>query len=171
MNWYRVRMLLLFASAVVAIMVFSRMSAYSLFVLAFGASIMLLAFAIYYRPAALFGLLLVAISATMSVEVDTLIESAPLMTALFGVVLPMTFLTLFALSVEGHGEVGYVQRRPALVGAAYVAGCLLSVPAIIALTALVFPHMSLRFYGMTEISILLMFSAVVAVALTSRGLE
>jgi hypothetical protein len=153
MNLYRARMLLMFSASVVAILVFSRMSAYSLFVLAFGASIMLMAFAIYYRPAALFGMLLVAISATMSMEV------------------PMTMLTLFALSCESHGEVGYVQRRPALVGASYIVGCLLSVPAVIAATALFFPHMSLRFYGMTEISILLMFSTVVAVALTSRGPE
>jgi hypothetical protein len=171
MNLYRARMLLMFSASVVAILVFSRMSAYSLFVLAFGASIMLMAFAIYYRPAALFGMLLVAISATMSMEVDTLIETAPLMAASVGLVVPMTMLTLFALSCESHGEVGYVQRRPTLVGASYIVGCLLSVPAVIAATALFFPHMSLRFYGMTEISILLMFSTVVAVALTSRGPE
>jgi hypothetical protein len=171
MNRSRLRMLLLFSSSIVTILVFSRMSSYSLFVLAFGAFIMLLAFASYYRPAALFGLLIVAISATMSMEIDTLIETAPLMTALVGLLIPMTLLTLFALSSESDGEDGYVQRRPALVGAAYTGCCLLSVPIVIAATGLVFPNMSLRFFGMTEISILLMFSAVLAIVLTSREPE
>ena len=171
MNTSRPRMLLMFSTSIVAILVFSRMSSYSLFVLAFGAVIMLLAFVSYYRPAALFGLLIVAISATMSMELDTLIETAPLMTALVGLLLPMTLLTLFALSSEGDGENGYAQRRPALVGVAYTGGCLLSVPVSIAAIGLVLPNVSLRFFGMTEISILLMFSAVLAIALTSREPE
>ena len=171
MNRFRMRMLLMFSTSIVAILVFSRMSSYSLFVLAFGALIMLIAFASYYRPAALFGLFIVAISATMSMQIDTLIETGPLIAVAVGMLIPMTLLTLFALSSESDGENGYLQRRPVFVGAAYIGCCLMSVPVVIAVTGLVFPHMSLRFYGMMEISILLMVSAVLAIALTSRDPE
>ncbi|MBU1158518.1 MAG: hypothetical protein KKE24_04185 [Candidatus Thermoplasmatota archaeon] len=171
MNRFRMRMLLMFSTSIIAILVFSRMSSYSLFVLAFGALIMLIAFASYYRPAGLFGLFIVAISATMSMQIDTLIETGPMIAVAVGMLIPMTLLTLFALSSESDGENGYFQRRPVFLGAAYIGCCLLSVAVVIAITGLVFPHMSLRFYGLMEISILLMVSAVLAIALTSRDPE
>ena len=63
MNGPRLRMLLVFAASMVLILVFSSMNVYTLFFTALGGGIMLLAFFSYYRVAAVFGLLLVAISA------------------------------------------------------------------------------------------------------------
>jgi hypothetical protein len=168
MNGHRIRMLAVFAASMVLILVFSSMNFYTLFFVALGGGIMLLAFFSYYRAAAVFGLLLVAISAGASSEISTLTEAAPLFTAVVGLIIPVIGLTLFALSSEFEGGHRFRQRAPVVVAGSYVAACLASVPVTVIAVGLMAPSLTSRIPGFVEMAFVLLVASVGATILTIR---
>jgi hypothetical protein len=168
MNGLRVRMLLLFAASMILILVFSSMNVYTLFLVAVGGGIMLLAFFSYYRVAAVFGLLLVAISAGASSEISTLTEAGPLFTAVVGLMIPVIGLTLFALSSEFEGDHRFRQRKPVIVAGSYAAACLAVVPASVAVVGVLIPSLTSRIPGLVEMAFVLLVASVGATVLTIR---
>jgi hypothetical protein len=171
MNHFRVRLLLQFSASFVLILVFSSMNAYTLLLAAIGGGIMLLAFFSYYRPGAVFGLLFVSISAAWSVDVETLVEIGPIMTAFVGLMLPLAGLIMFALSSEVEIRSARRQKKPLLVSSAYGALCLLSVPITVVVLAAVLPNLTASFSGLTEAAIVLLFVSVGATLLTAREMK
>ena len=168
MNGPRVRMLLVFASSIALILVFSSMNVYTLFFTALGGGIMLLAFFSYYRVAAVFGLLLVAISAAASSEVTTLTEAGQLFTAVVGLIIPIIGLTLFALSSEFEGDHRLRQRRPFIVSGSFAAACLAVVPLSITVVGALTPSLTSRVEGLVEMAFVLLVASVGATVLTIR---
>ena len=171
MNHFRIRLLVQFSVSFVLILVFSSMNAYTLLLAAIGGGVMLLAFFSYYRPGAVVGLLFVSISAASSVDVETLVEIGPIMTAVVGLMLPLAGLIMFALSSEVETRSVQRQRKPLLVSSAYGALCLLSVPIVVVALATVFPNLTARFSGLTEAAIVLLFVSVGVTLLTTRGMR
>ena len=168
MNLTRVRLAVQFVASLVLILVFCSMNTYTLFLLALGAGIMALAFFSYYRPGAVLGLLLVAIAAAESMEVDTLVEARMLLTAVIGLMLPVALLTQFALSSEVEVRSQFRQRTPAVVAGAYAVICVCSVPITVAAVGLMFPSVTAKFSVLTEAAIVLLFVSIGATLLTSR---
>ena len=168
MNGPRLRMLLVFAASMVVILVFSSMNVYTLFFTSLGGGIMLLAFFSYYRVAAVFGLLLVAISAGASSEVTTLTEAGQLFTAVVGLIIPVVGLTLFALSSEFEGDHRFRQRRPFVVSGTFAALCLAVVPSMILLVGALTPSLTSRVEGFIEMAFVLLVASVGATVLTIR---
>jgi hypothetical protein len=168
MNGLMVRMLVLFAACMALILVFSSMNIYTLFLTALGGGIMLLAFFSYYRVAAVFGLLLVAVSAGSSSEVDTLTEAAPLLTAIVGLVIPVIGLALFALACEFEGDHRFRQKKPMLVTGSYVVACLASVPVSLAIVGVMSSSLPSRIPGLVEMAFVLLVASVGATVLTIR---
>lgn len=168
MNGLRVRSLIQFAASMVMIMVFSSMNLYTLFLTMVGGGVMLFAFLSYYRVGAVFGLLLVAISAGASSEITTLTESAPLLTSVVGIVVPIIALSMFALSSEYEGDHRFRQKTPVLVAGAYATACLASVPISIAAFGLMVPSLTSRIPGLLEMAFVLLVVSTGATVLTIR---
>ncbi len=168
MNGLRVRMLVQFAASMALILIFSSMNLYTLFLTMLGGGVMLFAFFSYYRVGAVFGLLLVAISAGASSEVNTLTEAAPLLTSMVGIVIPIIALALFALSSEFEGDRRFRQKKPMLVAGTYVTACLASVPISIAVFGLMVPSLTSRIPGLLEMAFVLLVVSIGATILAVR---
>ncbi len=168
MNGLRVRMSVQFVASMVLILTFSSMNLYTLFLTMVGGGVMLLAFFSYYRIGAVFGLLLVAISAGASSEIATLTEAAPLLTSIIGIVIPIIALTLFALSSEFEGDHRFRQKKPMLVAGTYATACLASVPVSITIFGLIAPSLTSRVTGLVEMAFVLLVVSIGATVLTVR---
>jgi hypothetical protein len=168
MNRYRARLLLQFSASFVLLLVFSSMNIYTLLLAAVGGLIMLLAFFSYYRPGAVIGLLFVSVSVGPSVEIETLVETGPLATAVVGLMLPMAALVMFALSSETEIRSASRLKKPLIVSTAYGALCLFSVPIVVIVLATVLPNLTARFSGLAEVAIVLLFLSIGATLLTAR---
>lgn len=168
MNGLRVRMSVQFAASMALILIFSSMNLYTLFLTMLGGGVMLFAFFSYYRAGAVFGLLLVAISAGASSEITTLTEAAPLLTSVIGIVIPIIALTLFALSSEFEGAHRFRQKKPLLVAGTYVTACLASVPITITVFGLMVPSLTSRVPGLLEMAFVLLVVSIGATILTVR---
>ena len=171
MNRTRARLVAQFVGSLTLILVFSSMNTYTLIILALGAGMMALAFFSYYRPGAVLGLLLVAISAAASMEVDTLVEASMITTAVVGLMLPLTLLALFALSSEVEERSIMRRRRPMLVAGAYAAACVSSVPVFVASVGLVLPSVTAKLSVLAETAIVLLVVSVGATLLTLRPVK
>ena len=171
MNRTRARLVAQFVGSLALILVFSSMNTYTLIILFIGAVTMALAFFSYYRPGAVLGLLLVGISAAASLEVDTLVEASMITTAVVGLMLPITLLTLFALSSEVEERSVIRRRRPMLVAGAYAGVCVMSVPVFVASVGLVLPSVTAKLSVLSETAILLLFISLGATLLTLRQAE
>jgi len=168
MNGLRMRMMALFGACMTLILLFSSMNAYTLFLTLLGGGIMLLAFFSYYRVAAVFGLLLVAVSAGASSEVDTLTKAAPLLTAVVGLLIPVAGLALFALSSEFEGDSRFRQRWPVFVAGSYAFVCLAVVPVSILALGEITPSLTSRIPGLLEMAFVLLVASVGATVVTLR---
>ena len=171
MNGTRVRLLVQFVASLALLLTFSSMNAYTLFLTILGAGIMALAFFSYYRPGAVLGLVLVVTSVAFSMDIETLVEASMLTTSILGLMLPVTLLTLFALSSEIESRPLYRPKRPMLVAGAFALLCVLSVPLTTVLVGIVMPNVTAKFSVLTETAIVLLFVSVGVTLLTSGRVE
>jgi len=149
------RLATVFATSGAAILLFSDMPVLGLVGFIGGAVSLSMGFLAGYRPAAILGLLIMCVVAATAVSVDTLTTVGQLLTATLGLMLPMSGLTWFALSVEPHDESpGAQSRRPAVLSTAYMLACVLLVPAAAFVMGLLVPNISELFTRLMEISII-----------------
>ena len=121
-----------------------------------------------YTPAAVFGLLVAAASTGASTDISTLAATSTLVTATFGLFLPVIALTWLALTAED--EEIRVGRRPSIVTSAYAVISVLSVPIAMAVGRAFIPALIARTSTMTEIAIVMFVAAIGAIILTSGTL-
>jgi hypothetical protein len=156
-----------FALAVAALLVFSRMTTEAFAALSFGATIMLLGMAVYYRLAAVVGMLVMTTSVACCASIDTLTEVSMVFTSLLGLVLPSALLAWLAVTTD-TGAAFRLPRmeRPFALAGLYVLLCVFSVPLVLAITGLAYPSVVSRLEGLAEVSIVLLVVAIGAVALS-----
>ena len=156
--------MLIVVIAVADILVFSKASGLILLTMGVGATTIFMGILFAYRPASAIGAIIVAIGAASSIEIPTLTEVSPLLTAIFGLLIPIFILVPVATSIE-QGELrgSILKRKPAIASALYLLGCIFSVPVTVFLLSLFSPELSTRSSTMAESAILLLIAITGAV--------
>jgi hypothetical protein len=149
------RLLMVFLSASGLILLFSKTTPLGLVGFVAGVAALMLGFFAEYRPIAILGLLIACVVAASTIYIDTLTVVGMIFTATLGLLLPLSALTWFALSVEPweHGPKAH-SRRPSVLSVAYIFACVLSVPAAALVMGVLVPNFSELFTDLMEISII-----------------
>ncbi|HEX9907354.1 MAG TPA: hypothetical protein VGB78_02665 [Thermoplasmata archaeon] len=162
-------MFLVLGVAGLALYVFGEHSVYTLLAGSLGFIAMVVSYFSHYRPGAILGMLVVAVSAAVASPLETLTEVGAILTAVVGFFLPVAVCVWFALSTEVEEEPRLMHyRRPALLTAFYALLCLVSVPLAIRAISLFAPNVSVRFSVLEEVSVILMVASIGAVILSFR---
>lgn len=166
-KWFRMILLIV---AALTILLFSNLVAITIILIITGTILVMLGIAIVYRPTSAIGLLLVAIGAAMSVQLESLTEMRMFIVAVIGLFVPIFIISWVALSpkIEGTSQPVLI-RKPVLITVLYASICLVSVPAVVFLVSLFLPTMSMRISIMTEMAIILLVAIGGAVILTFRN--
>ncbi len=123
----------------------------------------------WYRPGAMMGVVVVAIGAASSIQLDSVLEVGTVLTAVLGLLLPLFLLALQALGAEqGDIRVTSIRSRPALQALLFGLACVMAVPAAVGLTSFVLPTMTMRLDVTAETAILLIAAAAGSILLTRR---
>jgi len=155
-----------FALALASLLAFSRMTVEALAAMSFGAAIMLIGMAVYYRLAAVAGMLVMTISVAYCVSIETLAEVSMVFTSLLGLVLPSALLIWLAVTADTGAQFRLPRmERPFALSGLYLLFCVVSVPFVLAVTGLVYPSVVSRLEGLAEVSIVLVVAAIGAVSL------
>jgi hypothetical protein len=138
------------------LMIFSRLTIFPLMAISIGIVVMFLGLEYSYRPASIIGMLVVAIAASASISIPSLLTIGNLLTAIIGLLLPLLMLIWIALSVEeGDNQQVAVVRRAAYVSVAYSLVCLWSAPLVVLVVSLFSPTIAMSMTTLGEISIMM----------------
>ena len=159
---------LLLAIAVVDLLVFSRLTGFSILTAALGSVMILLGIAYNDRQASALGLLVISVVAAASITITTLTDVSTVLTAFLGLLLPLFLLAYIALSAEEGEAPPPLARRPVLVSVGYMTGCTLSAPIVVLLLSVLIPGVALRVETMTEMGIILVTATALGIALSYR---
>ncbi|OGS42341.1 MAG: hypothetical protein A3K67_05100 [Euryarchaeota archaeon RBG_16_62_10] len=161
--------MLAFLAAILALYAFGEHSLFTLIGLTLGSVAMVLAYLSEYRAGCVLAMLVVVIAAASASPLMTVTELGSLMNAVLGLFLPVLAVIWFALVTGSEEAYWYGQRLgPVLQAAAFVLLCVFSVPITVAVIGIMSPNISVRFSEFEEISIILLFEAVGAAALSFR---
>ena len=165
-RWARIAIVVL---ADADLLVFARATPLTLMVLGVGTILIFLGLIYEYKPASFLGLLISSAGAAASIEITTLTEISTVLTAIVGLLVPVSLLIWLTLSVE-EGEGGAsITKKPVLIAASYSLLCVWSVPVTTLVLGLFVPTLSMSISAMTEAAIMLMAVIVGAVILTRKG--
>lgn len=159
---------LLLAIAVVAVLVFSRLTGFTILTAALGSVMIALGIAYNNRQASALGLLVVSVVAAASITITTLTDVSTVLTALLALLLPLFLLAYIALSAEEGEAPPPLARRPVLVSVGYMTGCILSAPIVVLLLSVLTSGVALRIVTMTEMGIILVTATALGIALSYR---
>jgi hypothetical protein len=138
------------------LMIFSRLTIFPLMAISVGIVVMFLGLEYSYRPASVIGMLVVALAASASISIPSLLTIGDLLTAFIGLLLPLLMLIWIALSAEeGENQQVAVIRRAAYVSVAYSLVCLWSAPLIVLVISLFTPTVAMSVSTLSEISIMM----------------
>ena len=161
--------MLIVVIAVVDILVFSKASWLILLAMGVGATTILMGILFAYRPASAIGAVIIAIGAASSIEIPNLTGVSTLLTAIFGLLIPLFILVPVATSIEqGELRSSVLKRKPAILSALYLLGCVFSVPITVFLLSLFSPELSTRSSTTTETAILLLIAITGAVIVAGK---
>lgn len=150
-------------------LVFAKASGMTLIGIVTGGATVLLGMTFSYRPASAIGVIIICATGAAAIQISTLTEVGTLITAAFGLVIPVIVLTLVSLSAEREEAASIILRkRPILRAAGYAVACLFAVPITVLLISFVAPGVSTRVATMTEAAILLVVTIGAGTALTWR---
>lgn len=155
--------------AVIDLLIFANAGPMTLLAVGIGTVVLLMGMAYYHRSAAVLGTLIVTIGAGSAIEIPTLLELASTMTAILGLLIPASVLTWLALSTE-EGERLDVElaSRSTWINAAFMFGCIWSVPVVVVMVSLVAPGVSMRMTAVSEVAIILVTAAILGTLITLR---
>jgi hypothetical protein len=161
-----------FLLAILALYVFGEHNLYTLAALTLGTAAMVAGHFGEYRPGCVLGMLVVVVAAASSSSLTTLTEFGSLFNAVLGLFVPVVAIIWFALVTGPEEEYWYGLRiSPVLEASGFALLCILSVPISIAVIGVTSPHVSARFSELEEISIILLFEAVGAAALSFKEMK
>jgi hypothetical protein len=153
LRWQRILIMIL---ATADLMVFSRLTLFPLMAISIGTVVMLLGVQYSYRLASVIGMLVVAIAASASVTVPSLLTIGELLTVIIGLLLPLMMLIWIALSAEeGDTQHVAVVRRAAYMSVAYSLACLWTTPLVVLAISLFSPSVAMSISTLGEISIMM----------------
>jgi hypothetical protein len=166
---YTVTKVLVVATMLTAMSVFTRATPLTLIALVLGGVLVVLGSLYSYKPGATTGVVIVAIGAASSIQLDSLLEVSTMLTAILGLLVPLFLLALHALGGE-QGDVRAMSNRsrPAITALSFCLGCVLFTPLAIGLMGLILPTMTIRLSGTAETAIVLLVLAVGSILLTRR---
>lgn len=161
--------ILVVATLLTAMSVFTEATPLTLVALVLGGVMVALGSLYAYRPGALIGVVVVAVGAAASIELDSILDVSSVLTAVLGLLIPLFLLTLHALGTEqGDVRVMAMRARPAVLALLFGIVCLMSAPLISGLIGLALPTMTVRFSGTAETAIILIVAAAGTILLTMR---
>lgn len=161
--------LALLAFGVIDMLLFANANPGTILTVAVGTLIMVMGMWYYYRQAAVAGMLLVSIGGASTIQIPTLLELSGLMTALLGLLVPVSVLAWLALSSEEVETANVLPgNRQMMLSALFGILCLWSVPLVTFMISLFVPGLSMRMTTVSEIAIVLLAAALVGTILTYR---
>jgi hypothetical protein len=137
-------------------MVFSRITVLPLISIAIGVVVIFLGLEFAYRPASVAGLLVVAITASASITIPSLVTIGEIIKAIIGLLVPLLMLIWIALSAEeGDAQTVAVVKKAAWISVGYALICIWSVPMTILVVSLFSPTIAIGVSTLAETSIIL----------------
>jgi hypothetical protein len=169
---YTVTKVLVVATMLTAMSVFTRATPLTLIALVLGGVLVVLGSLYSYKPGATTGVVIVAIGAASSIQLDSLLEVSTMLTAILGLLIPLFLLALHALGTEqGDVRTMSIKIKPAIAALSFCFACILITPLAIGLMGLILPTMTVRLSGTAETAIVLLALAVGSMLLTRRTSE
>lgn len=161
---------LVVAALLAAMSVFMHATLLILIALVLGGAMVVLGSLYLYRPGAMMGLVIVAMCAASSIDLDSILEVGKLLTAILGLLLPLFLLALRALKVEDEdSRILPISGRPALQALAFGLACVLSAPIVAGLTSVAVPATATQLSGVAETAMLLLAAAGGSMLLTRQA--
>jgi len=157
-------------AVIVDLVTFSGVSLLKLAAMGVGMVMVLLGIAYSYRQPAAIGLLILSATAAASIELTTLLEIGKLLTAIVGLLVPVSILAWIALTSEEERRADeIILKRPIALASVYGLVCLLSIPIVVLIISLFNPGISMRTATMTEAAIVLITATLGGVVITMRS--
>ncbi len=152
-RWQRM-VVLLFSVAV--LMLFSRLTLMPLVAIVIGVFTMFLGLEFSYRPASVIGMLVVAVTASASITISSVLTIDAILTEIIGLLLPLLMLIWIALSAEeGDTQNVAVVKKAAVLSVVFALICIWSAPVTIFIVSLFVPTIAMSTSTLTEIAIIL----------------
>ena len=171
-NQYPLVGTIILIGSITDIFIFSSMRAEILILLIVGSILAFISLFTKYRIASLGGLVLLGAGIATSIEVETLLEVRMILTAVFGIFLPLFLIGMVTLSTSGEKEAIKLKgRRHQYLLIAFVVVSLLSIPMAAIILQILFPTVSLQLSTLIEIAIVMTVATVGIVILTSIGIR
>jgi len=138
------------------LMIFSRLTVFPLVAISVGIVVMFLGLEYSYRLASVVGMLVVAIAASASIPIPSLLTIGDVLTAIIGLLLPLLMLIWIALAAEeGDSQQVAVVRRAAYTSVAYSLACIWAPPITVLAISLFSPTVAMSVSTLSEISIMM----------------
>ena len=161
--------ILLVLLSVFVLLAFSKADPMTLLSVGIGTAAMLIGLGYAYRPASVAGMLLTALGAASAIEIPTVLDFGNMMTGILGLLIPVSLLAWIALAAEERNtEYPLPNRRALLLTALFSLACLWSVPLAVFVTGLFVPGASMRMTAISEISVLLVATAILGTMVMFR---
>ena len=152
---------------VIDLMLFSSMTGLTIIAMVVGAIAIILGMGYSYKPAAVIGLLIVSITAAAAMELSTLLETSTFISGIFGLLVPVVFLSWLVLSAEEETSANIsIAREPTIASLIFAVLCVASVPLIMFVMNLLVPTITMRVTASVEIAVLAIVTIVGGVYLT-----
>ena len=155
-------------AAVVDVLLFISAGPLGLLAISIGAMTIVFGIVYAYKPAAISGLLIVAIAAGVSIQIPTLTELGYVAMTILGLLIPILVLFWLCFADE-EGEAQVPVARPTLWAVAFAVTCMLSVPVFVLVVGLVAPALSISLAIMTEIAVILLTATALGITMLWRG--
>ncbi len=157
------------ATLLTAISVFTRATPMTLIALVLGGVLVVLGSLYSYKPGAMMGVIIVAMNAASSIQLDSLLEISTILTAILGLLIPLFLLALHALGTEqADVRAMSIRSRPAMMALSFGFACVLSTPLAVGLMGLALPAITIRLSGTVETAIVLLVLTIGTTLLTRR---
>jgi len=145
---------------------FSGVSVLKLTGIGVGIALAMLGLAYAYRQPGAIGMLMVSATAAASIEITSLQEVRELLTAVIGLLIPVSMLAWVSLTAEEDRIERHFRGRPLALTSVYGVLCVLSVPTTILVLSFFVTGVSMRITTMAEAAIVLLVAVAGGLLLT-----
>lgn len=161
--------ILVVAILLTAISVFTRATPLTLIALVLGGVLVVLGSLYSYKPGAMMGVIIVAMGAASSIQLDSLLEISTVLTAILGLLVPLFLLALYTLGTA-LGDLRFLSARgrSAFSALLFCFACVLSVPVVIGLMSVVTPTIATQLSVTAETATMLLATAAGGIYMTRR---
>lgn len=166
------------AKSILAVIAVADMSAFSdltsltLVSIILGSAVIILGLQFSIKFASIVGLLIVGVAAASSMNMVTVLEVAPLIGAITGLLIPMMLLLGICLTADDEtDQAAEVGRKQLAIAIAFAGMVLASAPIVSLVLSFALPTVTMRFTAVTEIAIMMVFLIGGGIILTRESRE